>query len=465
MICVQFKVTFINPLLRCLTFYQETMIMKHISSLTLAVAAFAFSSAQVDAAAFQLKETNSVLVGQAFSGTASKTGEVSLQFNNPALMTTVDRTSADASVNVIIPNSTFKNQGSTTGLTGGNGGNGGVTAAVPSLYAVVVPTKDWRIGLGITTPYGLSSKWDSNWMGRYSAIESKLVTININPSVAYRTNKYFSIGAGLSFQYADAKLTKAAPLVGTTGLNNYYYEGLTKLKGNNLSAGFNFGVLLDLNQGTTIGLAYRSKITHGISGSLTAGTQYAKATADLTTPATIDLSVTHKFNEQWSLSATGFWTQWNAFNNITVRADQNLAGFSVRSLSNPTGTYVPGQEIASEPKNYKNVFFFALGGEYKPTKEWGIQLGVAYDQTPIRNQYRDARLPGNDRTWVSVGVNYSFGEQAKLGLGYAHLFVKDGKINQTVQAVQSLAVVTSENLTGKFENRVDIIGLNFTYNF
>ena len=69
---------------------------------------------------------------------------------------------------------------------GGDGGDAGKWAAVPNLYVVLPIDKQWTFGLGINAPFGLVTKYDSDWIGRYQAIKSDVMTININPAVSYK---------------------------------------------------------------------------------------------------------------------------------------------------------------------------------------------------------------------------------------------------------------------------------------
>lgn len=423
-----------------------------ISSLVIA------PSNQAWSAAFQLKETTAALVGMSYAGTASKCGEISLQFNNPALMTTIDRSGADGSVSVILPNSKFK-AGAQSG-SGTNGGNGGKAAFVPAIYAISAPTSNLRFGLGLCAPYGLETKWDENGPLRFNAVRSKLTTVNFNPSVAYKTTPYLSIGAGLSIQYADVTLTKKSPLF-PGAIVAGSYESLTFVDGHDTSIGFNIGVLLDCKQGTQVGLAYRSKITHGLQGTLKAGGQTARISADLTTPDTLDLSASHRFNENWSLHASVVWTGWKAFNELKIRAAEVITGSVIKQASALAGNYAAGAVIESERQGYKNSYFFALGTQYTPCKNWAFSFGVAHDQTPIKDQYRTARLPGADRYWVSTGLNYMPRENAKIGLHYAHLFIRDGKIDKT----NATGLLTTQRIVGRFKNSVNLIGFNISYKF
>ena len=67
---------------------------------------------------------------------------------------------------------------------------------------------DLAITLSITSPYGLETDYDSDWVGRYQALNSDLTTVDINPSLAYKVNDWLSVSGGVSLQYMHAELTK-----------------------------------------------------------------------------------------------------------------------------------------------------------------------------------------------------------------------------------------------------------------
>ena len=51
-----------------------------------------------------------------------------------------------------------------------------------------------RFGLGINAPFGLKTDYDPTWVGRFQAINSKIQTVNLNPSLAYQMNDSVSLG-------------------------------------------------------------------------------------------------------------------------------------------------------------------------------------------------------------------------------------------------------------------------------
>src|SRR5687768_238188 len=68
-------------------------------------------------------------------------------------------------------------------------------------YGVWGPEEsDWKVGLGVYTPFGSSVNWGNEWQGRYNLTEIDLNAIFIQPTVSYKITDKLGIGAG--FVYA-----------------------------------------------------------------------------------------------------------------------------------------------------------------------------------------------------------------------------------------------------------------------
>jgi long-chain fatty acid transport protein len=166
-------------------------------------------------------------LGRANAGNVAAANDPSTIFFNPAGMTELwlldpsDTTRASTSLSVIMPKAEIKNRGSTATspgtlglaapLSGFNESNPTDPTPVSSAYLAQRVGNRLFFGLGFNAPFGLAAKYDENWFGRYHAIEIKLLTININPSVAYKLSNRISIGAGFDIQYAYAELATAIP--------------------------------------------------------------------------------------------------------------------------------------------------------------------------------------------------------------------------------------------------------------
>ena len=229
--------------------------MKKISSALLAAALVTASTSH--AAGFALIEQSASGMGNAFAGGAAGAEDASTIFFNPAGMTYLPDNQLVIAVHVIKPSVNFSNNGSHSGvgttMTGGNGGDAGDLALAPNFYFTKAVSDSVRLGIGVNAPFGLKTEYDSDWAGRYQALKSELKTININPSVAFKVNNMISLGAGVSYQRAEATLTNAVDFgticAGTalkaacagTGVTPQKADGLASIKGDDWSWGYNLG--------------------------------------------------------------------------------------------------------------------------------------------------------------------------------------------------------------------------------
>jgi len=91
---------------------------------------------------------------------------------------------------LIAPSFDFDDEGSTnsfgdTGFADGSE-DGGRFAVVPNFYNVHSLSDDLKVGVGINAPFGLATKYGSDWIGKYHSVEAEIVTVNINPSIAMK---------------------------------------------------------------------------------------------------------------------------------------------------------------------------------------------------------------------------------------------------------------------------------------
>jgi long-chain fatty acid transport protein len=235
----------------------------------------AFTSSAVMASGIQITEKGTKGLGNAWAGGAAVAEDASTVYWNPAGLTRLDGNHTELSVHFIRPSFKWDDNGSTTvigqPLTGGNGGDAGGPNFIPNFFYSHDISEKWKAAIGIFLPFGLETEYDDNWVGRYHTTKSTVLTIDINPSVAYRISSQWSVGGGISAQYVDAELKNAidygtidAATGGVFGLIPQGADGKVTLEANDWAWGFNLGVLFELNENTRFGLSYRSKVKYEI---------------------------------------------------------------------------------------------------------------------------------------------------------------------------------------------------------
>ncbi len=420
------------------------------------------------AGGFAVQEQSTRGLGQAFAGSTTGYGDGSSAWYNPAAMTQIEGTQFSSSNNLIVPKSNFKNNGSSFAtavgggaISGNNGGNGGEVGYVPNLYLVTGMLEDRvKFGFALNAPFGLLTKYGSDWVGRYHAVKSDLRTINLKPSVGFAINENISVGGGIDFTYADAELTNAVdfgtvalgalgPSAAMAGLTPGAVDGFSNVQGDDWGIGYTLGVLFSYGD-TDFGVAFKSLVDVDLRGDadfdvptaalpLTATGSFVDtgAVASARLPETITFDLHHQVSDKWGLAFGALWTRWTRLEELRVRFDSP-------------------QDDAVTPLGWDNTWRFALGTHYDVWDTMTVRGGVSYEKTPIANgDFRTPRIPDNDRWWATVGFSYAIMSDLMLDFSYAHLFVKD--------AGSSNLNGTGASLNGEYDLSVDILSASLTW--
>lgn len=433
-----------------------------------------FTPGSASGAGFALIENGVSGMGNAFAGGAASAKDATTIFFNPAGLTRLDGQQFIFGGHLIMPYVKFHNEGSThvlqpvTGqpLSGGNGGEAGVTKLVPNIYYSRKVSDDLVVGMGINSPFGLCTEYDDHWVGRYHAIKSDVLTVNINPSIAYKINQQFSIGAGLNFQYIHAELSNAIDFgtldatgslglpAGALGLTPQMSDGYANIKGDDWGIGFNMGILYQYKD-TRIGAAYRSRVEYALEGDadfsrtpapLAAAGAFTdtEAKADITMPDSFSVSAFHQINPQWAVMGDFTWMNWRVFKKLEVDFDN------------------PSQPNSVTREDWEDSYRSSLGVTYTPNKTWSFKAGTAYDTTPIPDaQHRTPRVPCSDRIWTALGLGYKVSQMVSFDLGYTHIFVNDPKIDKSATGDDAIR----GGLQGTYDAHIDIVSAQLNLAF
>ncbi len=411
-----------------------------LALISLISAVLVWPAKEAFSAGFAIYEQSVKGLGNAFAGGAAAAEDPSTIFFNPAGMTLLPGTQAVAGVHFIQTHFGFDNQGSThqltditgEGLTGDNGGDAGTLGIVPNAYFSLATESGWAFGLGINAPFGLVTDWEDGWVGRYHALKSDVLTVNINPSVAYRLNEHLSFGAGVSAMYMRAHLSQAVDfgtILAAAGGTPQREDGKATLEADDWAFGFNLGAIWEFTPKTRIGIHYRSSVKQELEGdadfdvpakaqailaTLGSGAfQDTDASGVITLPDTFSVSLYHRYGPKLAVMADATWTGWAKFDELRIEFDN------------------PEQPDSVTTENWKNTWRFALGATYNPLPEWALRFGVAYDETPVPDaKHRTPRLPDNDRYWLSLGTGYQVSDRCSFDIGYTHLFAGTAKIDK-----------------------------------
>lgn len=416
-----------------------TTFKKKLSSLAVA-AAMAGLAASAVAGGFGIATQSGSGTGNAFSGGAAAADDASVAWYNPAAMMALPSGKQfTAAGHFLRPSFKFSNTGSTGPFFAppgtGEGGDAGGWAVVPNLFFTTDINPQWRFGIAVNAPFGLSTEYDSGWRGQLTALKSEIKSVNINPSVAYKASDTVSIGAGISVQKLDAELSSFAGAA-----------GVSTLSADDIGYGFNLGLMIQATPDTRIGASYRSSIKYDLEGTVTfSGVPALNGgiRADLKVPDSASVSVFHRLSPKWELMGDITWTGWSTLQQLAV----------IRTTGAPLTTLA---------FRWDDTWRYGIGANYKMNEQTKIRFGAAFDQTPTNDATRTPRLPDQDRTWIAFGVQHKLSKAGVLEVGYAHEFIRDASVNVPVPGFTTCAAGC---LTGRFENKADIISIQYSHSF
>lgn len=410
--------------------------MKKISmKLIPALVATAFAGT-ANAAAFGLLEQSGSGLGNAYAGSAAVAEDASTIYYNPAGMTQLKGKNFSGGFNYIALEAKFKNQGSTVLTAGAQPVDGGDYGIVPNGYFSYQLDEKWFAGIGVNVPFGQRTKYDRTWNGSYTAMDTDIQSINVNPSIAFKMNEAVSLGFGLDYQFFKATYTQRIPVA-------FGAHSVLKVQGSNKAWGWNAGALFNLSDATRVGISYRSTIKHDIAGHWSSALGGNNASLSIELPDTWILSAFHKLNDKWELLADISQQGWSSIPQLKITTPGFLTGTVVKDYK------------------WKDTTRIALGANYLYNDKVKFRVGIASDEGVVDDAHRTARLPDADRIWYSFGVQYKPNKETALDVGYT--YVKANKA--TVSDLVSSAAPGLGRLNGEFDSNVQILGVQFSQNF
>jgi long-chain fatty acid transport protein len=400
-----------------------------VRALVVAASALAVSASAVQAGGLSVHEQSASAQGSSWAGSAAGY-DLSSGFWNPAAYGIAGwGFSTESHYALIIPDSDVSGS---AGVGGATSTSIGLLAAVPASYGAYRFNKDLVLGLSINSPFGLATKPDDvNWAGRFNGQSSKMFTVNATPTLSYQVAPGLFIGGGVQMEYMSLKFKFASPL---SPANSAIAD-----VDDNLGVGFTAGVMWQPSKSTSIGLGYRSTITHDLSGTLTVPTggptSILPIHATFENPETVTLSLRQAIAPHLRLLGTVEWTNWSRFGVIPISGTASLGNLHLDG-------------------NWHDGWLYSAGLEYDMNSKLTLRTGVAFEKSPIQNATeRLIQVPDSDRWWVSGGLTYKWSEKLAFDLAYSHIFFDDAPIDR-------LSLAGGIHFLGKAEQSADIVSVS-----
>ncbi len=413
------------------------------SKLLFLIITLLFNSTFVFGGGFQLNEhgARALGMGGAFTGVAN---DASAVYWNGAGISFLKGTNIVLGASFIAPNSKFR--GVAPEITEYRGKN--LLFYPVHFFGTTQLSDKFSIGIGFTTPFGLGTEWDENWIGKYLAIETSLQTFTVSPIISYKPIESLAISAGFVYSFGTVLITKK------TQLPTYLagYDAFLELEGDDMFAyGFNAGLMFKPTNFISIGASYHSEVKFNFEGTATileapeaALNQIPSGNikADLTTPQNIAGGIAVDISNKVKLSADFQYVGWSSYDKLEV-----------------VFTDPEPDVVNSSPRLYDDSFIVRLGGAYKANDQVTFMCGVYYDKNPVSNEYLNPSLPESNRIGLSFGIEAQLFE--RLSFQGSYLFIRGKQL--TIDNSEEVYNLPDYRFNGTYNTYANIFAISFNY--
>jgi long-chain fatty acid transport protein len=297
----------------------------------------------------------------------------------------------------------------------------------PHLYWVQPITPQWKLAIGVETPFGLTTQWKNpdTFAGRFLSTKAAIKDFDINPTLAWQVTPELGIGIGGIARVSSVELERFAPAINPFTFTVINAAKVKLTSDYDTGYGFDAGFLHKPTSWLSWGASYRSQIDVDYTGSavlfprptgnpildailaaqLPFNTKIAAKTK-VKYPAQASLGFAVKPTPQLTVEVDGNWFGWKHFDTVP--------------LNFPDGQ-LPSSVII---ERWKDSYAVRAGLNWASSPTWQWRLGYVFDQSPQPEQTVNPLLPDANRNGVTAGIGYR-GGAADLDLAVMYLFFAD----------------------------------------
>jgi len=278
---------------------------------------------------------------------------------------------------------------------------------IPNLHYVSSPMGDFRWGVSLTAPGGLSKRW-SNAVQKAFAEEFTLKILELNPNFSYKVSDDFSVGGGVRFVYSTGVIKSSGRLS-------------RDMDGDTYAFGYNLAMTYKPTPDINIAATYRSNVNLDEEGTavLKAGPSVVyrgKANLEIPLPAALNLAVSKTWNDTFTLEFNYERTYWSEYKVLDFNYGSAIPAGLVPFFDAPI------------PKNWKDTNTYRIGATVKLDDRLTGMFGFAIDESPIPDSSIGFELPDSDAKILSMGFRYQQTENLSWGAAFLYDSKKSRKI-------------------------------------
>ncbi len=286
-------------------------------------------------------------------------------------------------------------------------------AAIPYGHFVSQAMGDWRVGVSMTSPAGLTKRWDTPVQKTF-AQKFYLLTVEINPSVSYKISDTLAIAGGVRAVYSEGEVNSDGSDIGLPFKR--------EMKGNVVTGGYNLALSWKPMPDLEFGATFRSKVDLDEKGEANlyiggAGRHYS-ATVSVPIPASLSIAAAKTFDNKLTIEAVYERTYWSSYRRLDFEYNRAIQDLLVPIFDDPIDKY------------WRDTNTWRLGVTYLYSDRLTLMAGYAYDESPIPTKTLGYELPDSDANVFSAGFRYKQSEHLSWGVAMLYDYKKSRDIKK-----------------------------------
>ncbi|MFI5183703.1 MAG: OmpP1/FadL family transporter [Vicinamibacteria bacterium] len=332
--------------------------------------------------------------------------------------------------------------------------NVGVTP-IPAVYYTHQLSESFVAGIGLDTPFGLKTEWDSpqTFTGRFLSQKAELKGFSLNPTVAFKLADRLSLGVGLDVRFSSVTLDRNVPLVNPFTQKVVDVASVELKSDTATDFGWNLGVLAKPTENLSIGVSYRRSVKQDYAGTAdfnripTGNAQLDTLVAVKVPAGPLPAATFIEYPSILSLGVAYSWKDW------TVEGDVNFYGWS-SFASLPITIQGRPDLSAVVTEDFQDSRQYRIGLERQLNDAWAVRGGYFHDESPSPPESVSPLLPDANRNGFCAGASWKQG----------HLRL-DGSVWYVHLSDRSTEGVQRDSYNGTYSGHALTLGLALGYSF
>lgn len=306
-----------------------------------------------------------------------------------------------------------------------------------------------------------------------------MATYTIQPTIAWKITPRLSVGAGLTIAWGNVDLNKGLVVPSTVDMTlaasglPFRFGDTTPASVNltgtaSVAAGYNIGIMYDINDRWTAGASYRSLMKMRVkagNASVSYANDIARAalasldvlneanfTAEMPMPAVLSLGASYRPTDRLTLALDAQLTFWSSYRNLDIEfLSQQLTPYNQHLV-----------------KDYSDSWAFRLGAQYGLTDRFDLRAGFIVDLSPVNKCNYNPETPGMTKLEPTVG--FSFRPMANFSIDFSATYVAGLGIDQAKceyvdLLAKSLGLPSDREFVADYKVHAFVPSIGLSYSF